>query len=327
MSTSTPSRLSSIGAALLLAATLANAQPKDVPADCALRVASGPVGKVYELMLKDMRSVCGGVVSMCAVTSSGGLQNLDALSSSQAELGMVQVDTLRDMQGDSNIRDLQAVMPLHANLLHVITLVEGSKVGTATLIGVPIPAIGRTVQVRRFSELKGLDVAVVGSAQLMGQTLERQLGYGMRFIVADNDDHALKLLRSGQAQAVFTLGGWPLPSVARHKYGSGLMLAEYDLEPRAPYLLVKRSYQSLDAFNRNFLAVPNLLVTRPFRPGGAAHQRVADLQACLTQRLDELQEGHYQPTWKEIKNVSELYGVAPFTGAKPDRSASVRRRQ
>jgi hypothetical protein len=242
-------------------------------------------------------------------------------------MGMVQVDTLRDMQGDDNIRALQAVMPLHVNLLHVITLVEGSKVGTSIVFGVPVPATGRVVQVRKFSELKGLDVAVVGSAQLMGQALEKQLGYGMRFIVADNDDHALKLLRSGQVQAVFTLGGWPLPSVARHKYGSGLMLAEFDLEPRKPYLVVKRNYQDLDAFNRSFLAVPNLLVARPFRVGGAANQRVASLQACLTQHLDELQEGHYQPTWKEIKDLGELHGVAAFAGAKADRTTSSRRRQ
>jgi hypothetical protein len=327
MKTPIHSRSRCIGAALLLAATSAMAQPQDAPADCAVRIASGPVGKVYELMFKDMQTVCGAAVSMCAVASSGGLQNLNALSSSQAELGMVQVDTLRDMQGDDNIRALQAVMPLHVNLLHVISLVDGTKVDRSTVFGVPVPATGRVVQVRKFSELKGLDVAVVGSAQLMGQALEKQLRYGMRFIVADNDDHALKLLRSEQVQAVFTLGGWPLPSVARHKYGSGLLLAEYDLEPQRPYMVVKRSYQDLDAFNRSFLAVPNLLVTRPFRVGGAANQRVAALQACLTQHLDELQEGHYQPTWKEIRELGELHGVAAFAGAKSDRTTSSRRRQ
>ena len=120
MKRSIHSRRRHIFAALLLAATSAMAQPQDAPADCTLRVASGPVGKVYELMLKDMQTVCRAAVSMCAVASSGGLQNLNALSSSQAELGMVQVDTLRDLQGDDNIRALQAVMPLHVNLLHVI---------------------------------------------------------------------------------------------------------------------------------------------------------------------------------------------------------------
>ena len=48
----------------------------------------------------------------------------------------------------------------------------------------------------------------------MGQKLERQLGYGMRFLAADNDDEALALLRANQVQAVFTLGGWPLPTVS-----------------------------------------------------------------------------------------------------------------
>jgi len=312
MKTSIHCRPHHIGATLLLAAALANAQPQDKPTDCAMRVASGPVGKVYELMFKDMQTVCGATVSMCAVASSGGLQNLTSLSSNQADLGIVQVDTLREMGGDDNIRALQAVMPLHANLLHVITLAAGSKVGVKTVLGAAMPGTGRAVQVRKFSELKGLTVAVVGSAQLMGQTLEKQLGYGMRFIVADSDDHAVSLLRSDQVQAVFTLGGWPLPSVARHKLASGLMLAEYDLEPRPPYFVVKRNYQDIDAFNRNFLAVPNLLVTRPFRAGGPASKRVATLQTCLVQHLDELQEGHYQPVWKEIKDLNNLHGVAAF---------------
>src|SRR6476646_4798559 len=98
--------------------------------------------------------------------------------------------------------------------------------------------------------------------------LEKQLGYGMNFVVADNDDQALDYLRSGQVQAVFTLGGWPLPSVTRHKANSGLMLADYDLAPQAPYVKTRRNYQNLDAFNLGFLSVPNLLVTRPFKAGG-----------------------------------------------------------
>ena len=40
------------------------------------------------------------------------------------------------------------------------------------VMGKPVPGTGRTVVVRNFSELKGMSVAAVGSAQLMGRTLE-----------------------------------------------------------------------------------------------------------------------------------------------------------
>ena len=141
-------------------------------------------------------------------------------------------------------------------------------------------------------------------------------------VIADTDDQAVGLLNSGQIQAIFTLGGWPLPSVSRIKNNSGLQLVEYDLKPQAPYVTVKRNYQNLDAFNLNFLGVPNLLVTRPFKSGGPLASRVSTLQSCLGQHLDELQEGRYQPIWKEIKDPTAAYGVTSFIPTKVNSSKS-----
>ena len=300
---------SSVAGILLSASALAQTPS----AECALRVASGPSGKIYELMVRDMQAVCGSTIAVCAAPSSGGLQNLGMLSANEAELGIVQVDTLNDMRGgDENIRGLQAVMPLHSNLLHVLSSAEGSLVNATVIRGMAIPGTGERVVIHGFSELKGMTIALVGSAQLMGQALERQLGYGMKFVVAESDDKALELLKQGQVQAVFTLGGWPLPSVSHLKSSNGVQLVNFNLQPRAPYLLVKRNYQNLDAFNLSFLAVPNVLLTRPFKAGGVMAGYVAQLQSCLRQHLDTLQEGRYQPTWKEIKDVSASYDIAPF---------------
>jgi hypothetical protein len=189
-----------------------------------------------------------------------------------------------------------------------------------------VPGTGRQVVLTRFSQLKGMTVAAVGSTQAMGQTLERQLAYGMRFVVADTDDQALALLRSGQVQALFTLGGWPLPAITRHRPGSGLQLVEFDLAPQAPFVTVRRNYQDLGAFNFSFLAVPNLLVSRPFKAGGPTATKVAALQRCLTQHLDELQEGRYQPGWKEIKDTTNTHGVAAIAApAKAARTATAAR--
>jgi TRAP-type uncharacterized transport system substrate-binding protein len=283
---------------------------QEAHSNCDLRIASGPSGKIYELMVHDIQSVCGATISLCSVPSSGGLQNLNMLSANEAEVGMVQVDTLKEMSsGDENIRNLQAVFPLHANLLHILSSTEGTLVGAAGFKGIHIPGTGSTVVIRKFSDLKGMTVALVGSAQLMGQTLERQVGYGMKFVVAENDDQALNFLKAGQVQAIFTLGGWPLPAVARLKTGSSVQLVAFDLEPRSPYLAIKRNYQNLDAINFNFLGVPNLLVTRPYKAGGAMFTKVAALQSCIRQHLDDLQEGRYQPVWKEIKDTTATYGV------------------
>ncbi len=303
------------GCAAVILCTMSASLAQEPKGETTLRVASGPSGKVYTLMVQDMQSVCGKSIPISNVTSSGGLKNLTMLSASEAELGIVQVDVLQQMKdGDPSIGELQSVMPLYANLLHVLALKAGSRVDVKTVFGAPVPLTGHNAVMRKFSDLKGMDIAVVGSAQLLGQVLNQQLGYGMHLLIADNDDQAVTMLQAGQVQAIFTIGGWPLPSVRRHKASGGLMLVEYDMEPRAPYVAAKRNYNDLGAFNLTFLGVPNLLVTRPFKPGGTAGSRVSALQRCLRQHLDELQEGPYQPGWKEIKDVMASYGVPAWQG-------------
>src|SRR4030095_3198998 len=99
-------RVTSIAALLLLGTV--HAWAEDGPSDCSLRVASGPTGKVYAQIVKDMQSVCGAAVSVCPVASTGGLQNLSLLSANSADLGVVQIDTLQEMStGDENIQTLQ----------------------------------------------------------------------------------------------------------------------------------------------------------------------------------------------------------------------------
>ncbi len=281
---------------------------------CALRVATGPSGKVYERLFADIRKVCGDVVSLCPVPSEGGLQNLSLLSASRADIGMAQVDTLESMKaGDDNVRLLQAVMPLHSNLLHVVSLATGSTIEVSTLLGRSVPGTGRRVVVQKFSELKGLSIAAVGSAQLMATVLDQQLGYGLKIENVDTDDQALAKLRAGQVQAVLTTVGWPSPVISRLQ-PDAYRLVEYDLKPAAPYQVVKRNYQNLRALNHPFLAAPNLLLSHSYKTGGVYFKRVAALQRCLLQNLDDMQEGGFHPAWKEIQDPTQAYGVALFRG-------------
>jgi hypothetical protein len=158
---------------------------------------------------------------------------------------------------------------------------------------------------------------------LLGQTLNNQLGYDMDFVLADSDDHAVKLLQSNKVQAIFTLGGWPMPNITRHQHESGLVLVEYDLSAHAPLVAVKRNYQNLGAFNFSFLAVPNLLMTRPFKPTGEMGKKVATLQSCLLRNLEKLQEGRFSAVWNEIKNPGDTLGIARFARADGQKTVRV----
>jgi TRAP-type uncharacterized transport system substrate-binding protein len=300
-------------ACAVLAALALPAMAQDANPSHALRIGSGPTGKVYELIVKDIQAVCGAEVPVESVASIGGIPNLMMLSASQVELGIVQLDTLRAVarDGDENIKALQAIMPLHMNLLHVLTLKDGSRTGMNK-----IPIIGSARVIRKFSDLKDASIAVVGSTQLLGQTLNNDLHYGMKLFVAESDDQAIKMLRDNQVQAIFTDGGWPLPSITRHEQASGLALVEYDLPVQAPFAVVKRSYPNLGALNYAFLGSPNLLVARPFRVTGEIGKRVAALQSCLLRNLEELKEGRYHAAWKDIKNPTDTLGVMRFGKAE-----------
>lgn len=307
---------SALCATAVMAAGAGQSEVMDMQRDCDLRLGTGPSGGVYEVMAQDIIQVCGTTVSVCAVPTEGGLENITRLSANEVDLGFAQIDTLQEMRrgGDEGAQTLQAVLPLHANLMHVITLTAGVKMPARNSVEKFIPGMSEQRQIRRFSELRDMRIAVVGSAQMLGQLLEKQLNYHMEFVTAANDDQALKLLKGGQVQAIFTSGGWPMPNISRHTPASGFSLVEYDLQPQPPYMVVKRTYKNMEAYNMAFLSAPNLLFTRGFKPGGAASKKVAALQNCLISHMDELQEGRHHRAWAEVKNPADTLGITRFAG-------------
>ncbi len=321
-----PKKSAIVAALALLCGASFNSLAEDTSSSNALRIGSGPDGKVYQLLVRDMQSMCSNEVPIVNVPTIGGIPNLMKLSASEADLGIVQLDTLAEIgrDGDENIQNLQAVIPLHTNLLHILSLRSGFYVGEQkkSFLGWNSQEDREIKVIRKFSELKGLKIAAVGSTQLLGNRLNSQLGYGMDLRKAETDDDAVKMLKEGTVQAIFTDGGWPLPSVSRHKADSGLQIVEYDLPAQGRFSIVKRNYQNLDAYNVQFLGSPNLLVTRPFKPNGEMGRKVAALQSCLLKNLEKLQEGRFHAAWKEIKNPTDTLGVSRFGKSDVQKSAA-----
>jgi TRAP-type uncharacterized transport system substrate-binding protein len=319
-----PKKSLTIAALAVLSGLSFNSLAEDTSASNALRIGSGPDGKVYQLLVRDMQAMCGNEVPIVNVSTIGGIPNLMKLASSEADLGIVQLDTLRKMSesGDESLQSLQAVMPLHTNLLHILSLREGSLIGEKRIGNFIVSMTGETRIVRSFSGLKGMKVAAVGSTMLLGERLNNQFNHGMDLRKANSDDEAVQMLRENKVQAVFTDGGWPLPSISKHKSDSGLQLVNYDLNAPTQFSIVKRNYENLDQYNIQFLGSPNLLVTRPFKPNGDMGKKVAALQNCLLKNLEKLQEGRFHAAWKEIKNPTDTLGVARFGKGDIQKSAA-----
>jgi TRAP-type uncharacterized transport system substrate-binding protein len=301
----------------MLASQNATAQADPaVPAN-ALRIATGKAGKGYSKLFADINAVCGTKVALTEVETEGGLQNLTTLAANQADLGFVQLDTLQDMKvSDEAISALQAVLPLNMNLLHIIGKADGYNFKTEKKYGGLVGGSNVNVPVTKFSDLKGLPVAVVGSARALGRVLDRRHAMGVTFVDVETDEQGLAKLKSGEVAALMSSGGWPSGPVQKLKRDSGLRLVQFDAAVQAPYQLVKKNYENLDAFNHAFLAAPNLLVTRPFSPTGAMGRNVGALQSCIQKNLVNLQEGKFEPAWPEVKNVLESYGWPRFTVGK-----------
>lgn len=281
------------------------------PADCnGIAVATGPAGKGYSMLFRDMQKVCGGVVKMCEVKTTGGLDNLNALSTKEADIGFVQVDTWNTMKnGDDGIAALQYMFPTNYNFLHVLVNANGQYQPDTSTMG-KLMKRGSTVYVNKFTDLRGKTVAVVGSAALLGRQLDKQLGYGMRFVDAPNDKAAIDMVKTGRVAAMLTVSGWPSGVVNSLSQSDNITMVPFDAPIGEPYKVKPLNYKSIAVYNSNTLGVPNALVTRPFT--GPRAQQVAALRSCILNNLTELKEGKYQPAWNEVNPSGTVGNMTKF---------------
>ncbi len=281
------------------------------PADCnGIAVATGPAGKGYSMLFRDMQKVCGGVVKMCEVKTTGGLDNLNALSTKEADIGFVQVDTWNTMKnGDDGIAALQYMFPTNYNFLHVLVNANGQYQPDTSTMG-KLMKRGSTVYVNKFTDLRGKTVVVVGSAALLGRQLDKQLGYGMRFVDAPNDKAAIDMVKTGQVAAMLTVSGWPSGVVNSLSQSDNITMVPFDAPIGEPYKVKPLNYKSIAVYNSNTLGVPNALVTRPFT--GPRAQQVAALRSCILNNLTELKEGKYQPAWNEVNPSGTVGNMTKF---------------
>jgi TRAP-type uncharacterized transport system substrate-binding protein len=305
-------------AALAAFAFASLAAPADgaPPADCeGIKVATGPKGKGFSLLFADVAKVCGAKVNLCEVTTAGGLDNLTSLSTKEADVGFVQVDTWTDMKnGDDNIAALQSILPVNNNYLHVITSSAGFIIQGEKKFGGFMGGKAQPVVINRFSELRGKPVALVGSAQLLGRRLDKQFGYGMQFVDSKDDGTAFEMVKKGQVAAAFTVSGWPSGTVKTLTQSSGLTMVPFDAPIGEPYKVKALNYKNIAVYNNNSLAVQNVFVTRQFSGQRAAN--ISALQTCIMQNMSELKEGQYQPGWNEVNVNASTGGMTPFKATK-----------
>lgn len=211
--------------------------------------------------------------------------------------------------GDDGIAALQYMFPTNYNFLHVLVNANGQYQPDTSTMG-KLMKRGSTVYVNKFTDLRGKTVAVVGSAALLGRQLDKQLGYGMRFVDAPNDKAAIDMVKTGQVAAMLTVSGWPSGVVNSLSQSDNITMVPFDAPIGEPYKVKPLNYKSIAVYNSNTLGVPNALVTRPFT--GPRAQQVAALRSCILNNLTELKEGKYQPAWNEVNPSGTVGNMTKF---------------
>jgi hypothetical protein len=140
-------------------------------------------------------------------------------------------------------------------------------------------------------------------------------GHGMEFIDFDNDAAAITALKAGKVQGVMTMAAWPHGYLKGLKPDSGIKLVTYDLAPVPPFAVMKKGYKNLGQYTLDFLAEPNILVTRAFTPGGQNAKNVAAVKSCIAANLSALKDGKYEPAWSEVVDMNQTFNLPAFSGA------------
>ncbi len=299
---------------LLLSANIAFAQSSS------LAFASGESKKGYAKIFGNINTVCNSVVPLKEVNTTGGLDNITTLVDKGATVGISQIDTWQSLAGgDEAVGRLKAVVSLNYNLMHIVVQKDGFKAGRECTgkeaFGKCIAGDWKPVMkvIESETDLVGLTVAAVGSAQVLARTyLNKKLKLGV--IVDDvdakpnrsGDQIAFDKLKAGQVHAVITMAAYPAgpTSVGGLKPSDGLTLANFTQQGGGGYRVVKKNYKNIGAFNVPFLAVPNILWARPVDPNGPAGQQITALKGCLVANLKKFQDSEeFEPSWADATLV------------------------
>ena len=278
-----------------------------------LKIATGPKGKGYSKMFQNIKDICGDKVPMVELNTEGGLDNLNVLSLKKAHVGIAQIDTITTMKaGNESIAAFQQVLAINNNYLNILVSSNGYKIPGEKKWGGLGSEKDTVAYISQFSQLRGKNVALVGSAKLLGQKLDKALGFGMKFVEVGSDAEAQDLVKKGIVHAMFTVAGVNSDAINKLAPANGLRLAGFDVPVSAPLVVKPVTYSNIGSYNVQALAIRNVIVSRPFK--GPNAKLVADLKACIIQNLQNLNEGEYEPGWNEVKNYNQDLGIEQFPG-------------
>jgi uncharacterized protein YwbE len=131
----------------------------------------------------------------------------------------------------------------------------------------------------------------------------------------DKDQEAIAKLKKGEVHAVLTMAAHPHGVVDKLTQKDGFQLVSWNAGPTGVYRVVKKNYKGMGAFGTQFLAAPNMLMTRPVDPNGDIGKQVTTLKSCIASKVSYMQDTDgFEPSWAEATNLAVPDDVQAWTG-------------
>ena len=239
------------------------------------------------------------IVPLLGRGSIGNVQDLLFLRG--VDLALVQSDVLNfyleqeiEPNIDSKIRYLATIGPQKA---HLLTRLEITSIEQLN---------GRRVNIGR------VDTGSFMSASLLLQALGLQ-------VQPFNHGHkkALSLLKSGEIDAMFRMGGAPIPGMLEAKAEDGIHLIDIPADRVAssayqPTTLTPEDYPDLVRAPVQSVEVKTLLASYNWPKNHPRYTNVAKFRDALVSQQDELRSSDYHAAWRELSLDGTVGGWRKF---------------
>jgi uncharacterized protein len=267
----------------------------------ALTIATGPSGGSYFQIAQDIKNLAGKEgIELQVIPTKGSLENIERLGTGKVDLAIVQLDALRfisdviKQQGLDLFDKIKVVLNLYPEEIHILT---------------------NRKEIQTFYNLEGKRVSVGppgGGTAVTAAVLFTV--YDIKATVSEEPfEEAVKKLEQGSLDAVFFVGGAPVPFIG--KLGGKFQFVRLPTNPALEQIylrisLGKKQYAWAGADTETY-AVPAAIMGLDYRDEKYVTQMQQLVLAILNNRETLEAKGH--PKWKSA--IIRTY--FPYRGYEP----------
>ena len=320
---------------LALISLAANAQTPAVPqssAPATFVVADGSSSGTYKAMFKQMSQFCNVETTGLQVSeaeSHGAVENLAKLIDNEVNGAFLHTDVIfYRNQSEKLEQRVQTLLALYPEEVHILALRQSRAFTEGKAFGFG----KKPIDFEMLGDLKGRHVGAAGGGVITANVINNKTDLNLIIDEFANGDEALAALNSGQVDAVFYVGGAPLPNVAKLDGSQYKLLSINDsLLPRLQdvYKTARITYTKLSKDQITTVAADALLVTKNYKtPKMIA--ALGKFRECFYAHLEEMKEttglhpkwqlvdaaNQGKWTWFEIPTAADPVPVKQATKAK-----------